>query len=207
MSNYYIPGGCDIYNPACGYGGVYNNRFFSDIFPTVDLFLQSYLDSGLAVESNKISDEYTKVLYWLLMARYRNEVPASSDENRFKADLFGIMFEYGPTWETRIKAQSKIRDLLTSDELFDSSTAIFNTSLNPSTKPTEAFEPLKTINQQNANKWKKNKLEGYAALMDVMKTDVSEQFLDKFDRLFREFMLPDGNLIYKTSAEDAALFN
>lgn len=207
MSNYYIPGGCDTYNPACGYGGVYNNRFFSDIFPEVDLFVQEYEDSGLAVESNRISVEYTKILYWLLMARFRNEVPEASDENRFKADVFATMFKYGPAWEARIKAQKSIRDLLESDELFDSSVAIFNTSLTPGSKLTDVFDPIKTVNQQNANKWRKNKLDGYAALMDVLKTDVTEQFLDKFDRLFREFMLPDSNLLYTTTPEEQALFD
>ena len=42
--------------------------------------------------------------------------------------------------------------------------------------------------------------------MEVMKADVSEAFLDKFSKLFREFMLPDSNLIYTTSKDDEALF-
>lgn len=207
MSNLWIPGDYNnIYNPACGIGGVYNNRIFSDIFPDVNQFLQEYLDSGLAVETSRISDEYTKVLYWLLMARYRNEVPECNDENRFKAAVFATMFKYGPTWETKLKLQNKVRGMLDSEELFDGSTAIYNSSLAPGTKLTDVFDPIKTVNQQNANKWKKNKLEGYATLMEVMKTDVSEAFLDKFSKLFREFMLPDSNLIYTTSEADEALF-
>jgi len=203
MSNFYIPGGCGSYNPNCGIGGVYNNRIFSEIFESAAEFVEEYHDSGLTIASSTVSDDYMTVLYYLLMARFRNSVPKTNDENRFKADLFAVVFMYGPSWETKLKAQKNIRDLLESNELFDGTVAINNHSFNPSAAPSiDAFDALTTINDQTANKWRKSKLEGYAALMAVIKNDVSDLFLDKFDKLFRNFLEPDGNLTYATTPEE-----
>lgn len=203
MSNFYIPGGCDTYNPKCGIGGVYNNRIFSEIFESAAEFVEEYHNSGLTIASSVVSDEYMTVLYYLLMSRFRNSVPKMNDENRFKGDLYAIVFMYGPSWETKLKAQKNIRDLLESAELFDGTVAINNHSYNPSTPPSmNDFEPLSTVNDQTANKWKKSKLEGYAALMQVIKSDVTDAFLDKFDKLFRNFLEPDGNLTYATTPEE-----
>jgi hypothetical protein len=199
MPKIYIPGCTGPYNPECGLGGVYNLRSFSDIFPDADSFSADYEASGLAVETSRISTKNTKVLYFLLASRYRNSRPKMDDENRFKAAIFSIIFEYGPTWEARLKAQHELRKLLDDPDgaLLEGATAIYNHSINPSRPPAvDAFEPLPTVNDQNANKWKKGKLEAYATLMDSLKTDVTESFLSRFDKLFREWLEPDGNLLF-----------
>jgi hypothetical protein len=199
MPKIYIPGCTGPYNPECGLGGVYNLRSFSDIFPDADSFSADYEASGLAVETSRISTKNTKVLYYLLASRYRNSRPKMDDENRFKAAIFSIIFEYGPTWEARLKAQFELRKLLDDPDgaLLEGATAIYNHSINPSRPPAvDAFEPLPTVNDQNANKWKKGKLEAYATLMDSLKTDVTESFLSRFDKLFREWLEPDGNLLF-----------
>lgn len=197
MPNFFIPVNCDSL-PF----GRYNTRTLSEIFPDVDLFKQGYEDSGMAISSNRISDEYVEVLYWLLMSQHRNDHPKMSDENRFKADIYSVIFMYGPTWEARLKAQKEIRDLLGTDALFDGSMTVYNTSTTPSTPPsTDAFAPLPTINGQNANKWTKGKLEAYGALMEVLKTDCTSSFMAKFDKLFKPFNLPDSPLFYTITPE------
>lgn len=205
MPKLYIPGVTGPYNPKCGLGGRYNLSSFGDIFTSADNFLEEYLNSGLAIEANKLSDNYTKTLWYLLASRYRNSRPKMYDINRFKAAIFATIFEYGPTWEARLKAQSEIRKLLDDPDgaLLEGATAIYNHSINPSRPPaTDAFEPLPTVNDQNANKWKKGKLDAYATLMDSLKTDVTESFLSRFDKYFREWLSPDGNLYYTTTPEE-----
>jgi len=198
MPRLYIPGATGPYNPNCGLGGVYNLRSFGDIFTSADEFLSEYKKSGLAaIQEATVTDKYIRTLWYLLAARYRNSRPKMYDENRFKAAIFATIFEYGPTWEARLKAQHAIRKLLDDPDgaLLEGATAIYNHSINPSRPPaTDAFEPLPTVNDQNANKWKKGKLDAYATLMESLKTDVTESFLSRFDKYFREWLEPDGNL-------------
>lgn len=204
MSNYFIPTGPMGYDANCGIGGVYNTRTFSEIFPDAETFLQTYLESGLAIEESRVSDKNMIVLYYLMLSRWANSHPkAANDENRFIMSIFSTVFMYGPAWETKLYTQKKIRDLLESDELFDGSININNHAFNPSTTPsTDEFSPLNYINDQTANKWKKSKLEGYGMLMEVMKNDITKEFLDKFDKLFRNMLNPDGNLYYTTTPEE-----
>lgn len=210
MSNYFIPDGhCgQPYNPACGIGGVYNNRTFSDIFPDAETFAKEYADSGLKVEVSRISDEMVPVLYYLMISRWANSHPKSSDENRFIMSLFGIVMMYGPSWEARLKVQKEFRDLIGTDELFTGATNINNHALNPGGAPTmDSFNPLNKINDQTANRRIKPKLEAYSGLMAMIKTDVSDQFLDKFDGLFRNMLEPDGNLYYTTTPEEQEILD
>ena len=197
MSNYYIPEMKDSYNPCAGLGGIYNNRSFSEIFPEVEVFAEEYENSGLAIEASRISEDYIPVLYYLLMSRFSNSHPKTSDENRFKQNLFGTILTYGPTWETKVKVQKEFRSLFETDEILNGSIQVNNHSFNPSTPPAvDAFTPLSTINDQSANKRIKPKVEAYAGLVAVLKDNITEAFLDKFDKLFTNFLTPDSNLYY-----------
>ena len=210
MSDYFIPDGhCDQpFNPACGIGGVYNNRTFSEIFPDAETFAEKYEDSGLKVEVSRISDEMVPILYYLMLSRWANSHPKSSDEGRFIMSLFGIVMMYGPSWEARLKVQKEFRDLIGTDELFTGATSINNHALNPGGAPTmEEFAPLSKINDQSATRRVKPKLEAYSGLMGMIKTDVSDQFLDKFDGLFRNMLEPDGNLYYTTTPEEQEILD
>lgn len=208
MSNYFIPGCGTEYDPSCGIGGVYNNRTFSEIFPDADTFYNEYLQSGLASTESTVTEPNMKVLYYLMISRWANSHPKSSDENRFIMSLFSIVMMYGPSWEARLKVQKEFRDLIGNEELFTGSTQINNHAYNPGTPAsTEEFEPLSKINDQTAQRWKKSKLEGYANLMAVLKTDVSDEFLDKFDHLFRNMLEPDGNLYYITTPEEQEMLD
>lgn len=200
MSNYFIPGCSPDYDPSCGIGGVYNNRTFSEIFPDADTFYNEYVQSGLATAESSVTEPNIRVLYYLMISRWANSHPQSADTNRFIMGIFSIVFMYGPTWEAKLKTQKKIRDLLNGEELFDGSIQINNHSFNPSTEPTtEEFKALPTVNDQNASKWKKSKIEGYAVLMEVMRNDVTKEFLDRFAHLFSIMLNPDGNLYYDTT--------
>lgn len=208
MSKLIIPDMNVAYNPINGLGGVYNNRTFSQIFPSAIEFAEAYENSGLAITLNRISADIVPVLYYLLMAKYRNDCPMSYDENRFKADLFSIVFASGPSWEAQLRIQKEFRDLIGSDELTQGSITINNHSYNPSTEPsTDAFDALTTIDDQSATGRRKPKIEAYAGLVSVLKNDVSAQFIEKFKPLFRIFEEPDGNLYYTTTRKEQEILN
>lgn len=179
--------------------GNYRTRKFTEIYDDVDKFLEDYNDCGIPAE---ITDESASTLYYMLYARYGNSSVASSDENQFKYKLFTIIFQYGPTWEKRLEVQKKIRQL-TDDELRESAKAIYNQSLNPSTLPsTDTMDELTTINAQNVTKHKRSKTDAYALLMDLLQTDVTGEFLDKFKKLFITIVEPDYPLWYITDEEE-----
>lgn len=173
-------------NPALSNQSLYTTqptRTFSEIFPTPEQFETEYKTSGVYDEENAISK--VRFLYYLLCSRYANSNPASLDENMFKYQVFSTIFMYGPAWEVKLKAQSELRKLIESEELFDGSVNINNHAYNPGTPTTiDAFDPLKKINDQSASKWKKSKLEAFATFTELVKADVSKEFLDKFSHLF-----------------------
>lgn len=187
--------------------GNYENRTFSQIFESAEDFTKEYMASGIYEDAdNRI--EKINVLFYLLYSYYGNSVIASYDENRFKYNLFSIIYQYGPSWEAKLKAQKKIRDLLDSEELFTGTVSINNHSLNPSTPPSmDAFEPLATVNNQSAQKWKKSKLEGYAGLMAVLRNDVSAEFLERFRKLFLVIVQPNMPLWYNTTPEEQEILD
>ena len=124
------------------------------------------------------------LVYYLLYARYANSTIASISEEQFAYKVFSTIFMYGPTWEKRLEIQSKVRSL-TEDEIIVGTKRIHNISMNPSIAPTtDTLDELTTINQQMTDGWKKSKLEGYGILESLLTTDVTEQFIGKFKKLF-----------------------
>ena len=171
------------------------NRRFCDIFPDVETFVEEYRNSelyGANVGNAVVNDE---IVYYLLYARYGNSTIASFDENQFKYGLFSIMFMYGPTWEKRLEIQSTLRRL-EDDEIKRGSRRINNLSLNPSDVVEDAEAPLKTINQQTFNSWEKSPLEGYSNLLMLIDTDVTEEFIGKFKKLFIKVVSSKRQLPY-----------
>lgn len=109
---------------------------------------------------------------------------------------------YGPTWSKRLDIQEKLRGL-TEDELMHGSKAIHNQAFNPGTAPsTQTLEELTAINQQATTNHKKSKIQAYVDLYDVLATDVTKEFIDKFARFFIKILAPDYPLLYKTYPED-----
>ena len=190
-----------MFNPYNDLYGNFVNRKFTDIFPDVDKFVESYKNSGLYTEKSMISDNSCEILYYLLYARYGNSTIASFDETQFIYKLFSIIFMYGPTWEKRLDIQNKVRNL-TEDEITKGSKRVNNRSYNPSIAPTTGtFDELTTVNEQIVDGWKKSKLEGYANLMVLVETDITEEFIGKFKKLFIVIVEPNLPLWYETEVE------
>ena len=185
------------YNGSSLYGN-FRTKTFANIYTELKTFKEDYADNGIPTT---ISDANLTTLYYLLYARYGNSNVASSDENQFKYKLFSIIYMYGPAWQKRLEIQKKLMEM--SDEaMLKGSTAIYNTALNPSQAPsTETIEELNYINSQNTTKYKKGKLEGYAALYSLIETDVTEAFIGKFKKLFITVVEPDYPLWYTTTTE------
>lgn len=179
--------------------GNYRTRKFTDIYSDVDAFLQDYSDNGLPM---LVDTTNMTTLFYLLYARYGNSNIASSDENQFKYKLFSIVFQYGPTWAKRLEMQEQIRNL-TEDELRESAKAIYNHSYNPSTLPsTDTLDELLTINDQNVTKHKRSKTDAYALLNDLLETDVTEEFIGRFKKLFITIVEPELPLWYVTNGQE-----
>lgn len=182
------------------YGG-FRTRTFSQIFPSVEDFIQNYQTSGIP---ETITEESARTLYYLLLATKANSPIASSDENRFRLELFAIIFSKGPTWEKRLEIQKKLRDL-DENELMYGAQAIYNTAFNSATGVAydENDKPIKLnqINNQNTTNYKKSKLEAYSILWESLRDDITSYFLKAFDKLFNQFT-PELMLTYKTESED-----
>lgn len=180
------------------YYGTFRQQKFVDTYPTVTEFINDYNNVGLPTT---ITNESASVLYYLLYAYYGNSIIASSDLNRFRYNLFSIIWQYGPTWEKRLEIQKKLREL-TDDEIFTGSKQIANHALNPSTAPsTTSLEELTYVDAQNTMSWKRSKLEGYNQLMTLLDNDVSADFLRQFRKLFLTIVEPEAPLYFVTEEE------
>lgn len=176
--------------------GNYRNKKFTDIWSNVETFISDYNSNGITVTINETS---INLLYYLLYARYGNSTIASSDETQFKYKLFSTIFMYGPTWEKRLEIQKGVREL-TLEEVQLGGKAIYNTALNPNQAPTtSALEELKYINQQNTTNYQKSKVDAYAILIDLLETDVTEEFIGQFKKLFLTVVSPELPLWYVTN--------
>ena len=182
--------------------GNYRTRTFNDIYPTFEDFKDDVaIYNSIGLNPN-FKENTNQTLFYLLSARYGNSSVANSDENQFKLKLFSTIFQYGPTWEKRLSIQTDLR-ALTEDELLTGTKQINNHSYNPSTAPsTDTLDELTTINEQTSTKYKKSKMDAYANLMALLEKDVTEEFMNKFKKLFLIIVEPQLPLWYLTEVED-----
>ena len=175
------------------YYGSFRQQRFVDTYPNAAEFLSDYQSIGLPIT---ISTQSAQTLYYLLYAYYGNSVIAASDLNRFRYNLFSIVWQYGPTWEKKLEIQKRLREL-TDDELFTGAKQIANHAYNPSTQPsTASLSELEYIDSQNTMSWRRSKLEGLGELVSLLENDVSGEFLAKFKRLFLAIVEPEVPLLY-----------
>lgn len=175
--------------------GSYRQVTFTDVWGDAQSFLSEYKSNGI---QTTISEQSATTLYYLLYSRYGNSTVASSDTNRFKYDVWGTIFSYGPTWEKRLEIQEKLREL-TDDDLFTGATQIYNHAFHNGAPPATSYlDELPAINEQNTSKHKKAKMDAYAMLISLLETDVTQQFLDKFKKLFLIVVQPEKSLWYAT---------
>lgn len=190
--------------------GNYPTRTFSEIFPSDEEFLLGWqLVPYSNVGVNEIDDDYIKLIYWLLMGQYANSHILSTDENRFKLNLFELVFMYGPSWIKRLEIQNSLRKLKEDDgSLLEGARYVSNLSLNPSTLPNNGdLAPLDTINQQSYNGWKKNKMQAYGEILEILRADVSQSFVGQFKKLFVSVVSGYYPLWFKTDKEDPTYDN
>ena len=159
------------------YNADYYHGTFQEVWEKASDFVTDYKTSGVntsaqALGLNQITDSELTMIYYLLYSRYGNNPYAADDLYRFKYNLFSTIFMYAPTWLKRLDIQNKLRNL-TDDELING------------------------INTQNVASTKKSKIAAYSDLVDLLKTDVTEQFLDKFKKLFLYVVAPQFPYLYK----------
>lgn len=166
---------------------------FADIYGDEESFIEDYKNLGIPTT---ITEESATMTFYLLYGRYGNNPISNCDVNQFKIKLFNTIWQYGPSWEKRLDIQSKLRNL-TDDELIAGAKTINNHSFNPSTEPsTSSLEELTTIDNQNTTSFKRSKLEAYAQIWSLIKTDVTEDFIERFKNLFKKFVAPENPLLY-----------
>ena len=102
-----------------------------------------------------------------------------------------------------------------------SDTTINNHAYNPSTAPsTQSTTELDYIDQQNVAKGSdsrtisgtdskttgqtvtKSKMDAYAQLWELVATDVTNDYIAKFKKCFKQFVLPERSMIYVTEDEE-----
>ena len=182
---------------------MYATKIFTEIFPDYSTFETEYTASPL---KDAITNDNLEVLYYLLYARYGNSPIANYDENMFKYKLFGVIWQYGPTWEKRLDIQGKLRDLSKKD-ILTGSKAIYNHAFNPAEIASEGASAttkqpeLQYINDQNVTNYEKSKMDAYMQLWDLLDTDVTSEFINRFAKLFKQFVRP-GALLFEDEDGD-----
>lgn len=197
MSNLIIP---DMSINDTYYGG-YRTRTFANIFTDAGKFITEFEASPFAAKIQPADASSPAVdlelVFYLLYARYGNSHISFTDENQFRYNIFTTIFMYGPAWAVRLDTQKKIREL--GDEIFLGSEATYNSALNPENAPgTDSRAGLGYLNSQNKTLYTKSKLEGYANLLALVESDVTEDFLIKFRKFFLIVPEPDYPLLYET---------
>jgi hypothetical protein len=183
------------------YGG-YRTRTFEEIFEgnaelgksSYEVFAEEIKGLDLPL---KISDEKLQDLFYLLFSYYGHSHIKSSSEEQFKYRLGSIIYMYGPTWEKRLTLLDDMYKK-TIDQIKEGDITFNNYADNPDTLSpnSDKLTPLSLISQQSISGKKKGELEAYAAYLNQTITDVSKEFIDRFNTLFIAITAPDWDLLY-----------
>lgn len=181
---------------------LYNTKIFTEVFDEATDFVTEFKASPFYNSPlGTLEDNSIVISYYLLYNKYGNNPIANMDENQFKFKLFGILAQFGPTWQLKLKIQEKLRSLGldSNSEIYKGSRAIYNHAFNPETTPSTAdLNELNYINEQNTTGYKKSVLEGLALLMESLKNDVTDDFINKFRKLFKIIVYPEKVLLYES---------
>lgn len=178
---------------------MYNTKTFTEIYENVTAFTTDYTTINLG---GLTTAGLINKLYYLLYAKFGNTPIANMDINQFKYKLFSAIYMYGPTWDKRLDIQEKLR-ALDIDNLQEGALAIYNQALNPETAPaTNTKQELDYINSQSTVRYTKPKPEAYGILWDLLATDVTADFLDKFNDCFKKFVRPTWIHLYEDDNEE-----
>lgn len=177
---------------------MYKTKTFSELYGSVGAFTKDYQNIGLPTT---ISTENASTLYYLLYAKYGNSPISNTDENQAKFKLFGVVWQYGPSWEKKLEIQAKLR-ALTDNEIREGSIGIFNKAQHPEEAPetnTENFLPY--INEQNTSRQQRSKVVAYVDLWQALATDVTADFLNRFAVCFKQFVGPEQVVLFESDEE------
>lgn len=182
------------------YYGNYRTETFQEVWKSAAEFIEDYKNSEInnsakLLNQDIFTDAELTMIYYLLYSRYANSSHASSDIHQFKYGVFSTIFMYAPTWFKRLEIQKKMREL-SIDELREGAIQWSDLAENPGTV-IPAGDLIDGLKSQNVGRSKKSKLQAYAALAELLKTDVSNDFLSKFQRLFIRVVMPDYPLWYE----------
>ena len=181
---------------------MYNTKTFSQILPSFEDMKDLFDNEFDKYAKDCITATSMKTLYWCLYARYADNPIVNLSEENFKAKLVAITFAKGPTWERKLALQKSLRDLTDADLLTGAKT-IFNRAMHPETEPgTDTDVELTYINAQDVSKHKRGKLDAYSYLQDVLKNDVTEEFIREYAKLFSKFVSPNVTRIYENDIEE-----
>lgn len=184
--------------------GLNATKTFADIYPDSATFVSEYSKTSEDFKNpfpDVLETEETIVLVWsLLTSRYMNSSIANYDETQFKFRLFSTIWQFAPAWLKRLDIQEKLRGL-TEDDLITGSKTITDHAYNPSTIVEGGPNPdsgiIDTINEQNKVRFVKSKIEGYSLLWEMLRADVTNDFLAKFKSLFTIIVEPTTKLLYE----------
>ena len=174
-------------------------KTFNEIWKNYTLFKTDFDASpftGIIHEGEVIAGETMpdnlEILYYLLYAKFGNSFITNLDEKQWKFKVFSTIWKYGPAWEKKLEIQANLKELdLDSDTLLQGAKAIYNKALNPETEPsTQALTELTYINEQNTTNYQKSKMDALTQLWNLIATDVTESFLERFAPLFKKIWNP-----------------
>lgn len=173
------------------------NKTLSEVFPNGAQELSADMLSAFG-DGSKVTlfpEDFDYNVFWsLIYGRHGTDevsVPDSGVE-RWTTRFLSVLWQYGPAWWRNAQAQDEIRSL-SLDDLAKGSLQVSTQALNPASKPTETFEGLDvpkvdTVNAQATNQYRKNKADAYSSLLFLLKNDVTEPFLKRFDPLFKKVL-------------------
>lgn len=171
---------------------------FDEIYPSAEDFLADARMEGISdiLAISQIDIETTlPAIYYLIWGKYANCHIASNDINRFKFRLFSLIAQYAPSWQKRVDIQNKLRQL-SDDQISEGAFQMNNHITGSGQRVTNTKEELKTIDNQNTSRKVKGTLEKYAELSLLLLTDVTEEFLNRFQSLFRAVITRSASILY-----------
>lgn len=171
------------------------NKTFSEVWGDAVALSSEYLQYfGSGVMVTLPSNFDWAVFYYLCVGRWGNTqiIVPDAQLTRWKLRFFSIVFQFGPNWAKQMDLQNKLRNL-SDDELLRGSLMVSTNALNPAEKPSGTFDSLDmpkvdTIQQQATSQSRRSKMDAYATLAQLLRTDVTENFLIRFDSLFRSVL-------------------
>ena len=164
-------------------------KTFNEIWKNYTLFKTDFSTSPF---TGIITDKNLEILYYLLYAKFGNSFITNLDENQWKFKVFSTIWKYGPAWEKKLDIQTELKKLdIKSKDFLQGAKAIYNKALNPETDPsTSALTELTYINEQSTANYKKSKMDALSQLWNLIETDVTEDFLERFAPLFKKIWNP-----------------